>query len=173
MAKKSSVGRRVQKQRKGAEHGREQVAQRRSETHSQTRVGALNPFEPMERLAKAFVPFGWFMPWLDIRMPKMDVIDHLEEVVVKAELPGVDKKALNVEVGDNSVTIEGSTHEEATEERSAYYRSEITRGTFSRTVTLPVAVDGSKAKADFKDGMLIVTLPKLNKPGGVKVGRID
>lgn len=168
MAKKSTAARRAPKRSKSAEANRP-VAQ-----HVETRGAALNPFEPMERLARAFMPFGWFMPWLEARTPKMDVIDEPGEIVVMAEVPGADKKAINVEVGDDSVTIQGSMHQESTEKRAAYYRAEISHGTFSRTVTLPGPVDGSKATADFKDGMLIIKLPKVKKPGGpLKVGRID
>jgi HSP20 family protein len=170
MARKSSGAQRPRR-RKASQH----AAPRPPSVRSGTRGGALNPFEPMERLAKAFMPFGWFMPWLEVRTPRMDIIESERAVVIRAECPGVDKKALNIEVGDHSVTIEGSAHHESVDDNGAYFRSEITRGSFSRTVTLPAPVDRAKARADFKDGMLIVTLPKadLHKAGTVKVGRID
>jgi HSP20 family protein len=168
MAKKSS----------GAQGARKRKApqrepQRQASQNSEIRGAALNPFEPMERLARAFMPFGWFMPWLELRTPKMDIIENERAVVIKAECPGVDKNALNVEVSDNSLTIEGSTHHESTDDKDAYLRTEIAHGNFSRTISLPAPVDRAKAKADFKDGILIITLPKADRTGSVKVGRID
>lgn len=95
------------------------------------------------------------------RAPKVDVIDRDHEVVVKAELPGVKKEDLDVTVGDNSITIRATTKQESKEEKENYYRSEISSGSFMRTVGLPSAVDADKAKAKFADGVLEMTLPKV------------
>ena len=95
------------------------------------------------------------------RMPKVDVIDRDTEVVVRAELPGVDKKDLDVSVSANAVTIKASTKAEHKEEKGDYYRCEITQGSISRTVALPADVDGDQAKAAFKDGVLELTMPKV------------
>jgi HSP20 family protein len=84
-------------------------------------------------------------------------------VVVKAELPGVQKDDINVSVTDSSVTIKGSTSHEEKEEKGNYYRREISRGSFSRTVALPSDVDADKAKANFTDGILVLTIPKVEK----------
>jgi HSP20 family protein len=78
-------------------------------------------------------------------------------------VPGVEKKDLDISVGEDSVTIKGSTSKEEKEEKGDYYRREISRGSFIRTVALPATVDGTKAKASFKDGMLELTLPKTEK----------
>jgi HSP20 family protein len=96
-------------------------------------------------------------------MPKVDVVDHETEVVVKAELPGVQKDDIDVSVTDNSVTIKGSTSHEEKEEKGNYYRREISRGSFSRTVALPSDVDADKARASFNDGILVLTIPKMEK----------
>lgn len=82
---------------------------------------------------------------------------------MRAEVPGVKKEDLDVSTTDNTVTIKGSTRHEEKEEKGDYYRSEITRGSFSRTVALPSEVDSAKAKARYKDGILELTLPKVNK----------
>lgn len=74
---------------------------------------------------------------------------------------GVDKKDIDISVGEDSVTIKGETRKEEKEEKGDYYRCEISSGSFSRTVALPAAVDGAKATATFKDGVLELTLPKL------------
>ena len=136
---------------------------------------ALSPFEEMEQMFDQYLRGGWLRPWRvdwptfrepalpEIRFPKIDVVDREDEVVVKAEVPGVEKKDLDISVSDDSVTIKGTTSHEEKEESGDYYRSEISRGSFSRTVALPASVDGSKARADFKDGMLELTLPKIAK----------
>jgi HSP20 family protein len=137
---------------------------------------ALSPFEEMDRLFEDYFSRGWMRPfrweWPSIgelakpfegKMPKIDVIERDDEVVVKAELPGVDKKDLDVSVTENSVTIKGTTSHEEKEEKGDYYRCEISRGAYARTVALPSYVDADKAKANFKDGVLELKLPKVEK----------
>jgi HSP20 family protein len=137
---------------------------------------ALNPFEEMERMFDNYFSRGWLSPlrrewpsWSELaapfegKMPRVDVVDRDDEVVVKAEVPGVDKKDLDITVTDNSVTIKGSTSHEEKEEKGDYYRCEMSRGSFSRMVALPADVDSAKAKSKFKDGVLELTLPKLKK----------
>ncbi len=136
---------------------------------------ALSPFEEMDRLMENFFPRGWLrpfrwewpsfpgMPELEMKMPKVDVIDRENEVMVRAEVPGVKKQDIDVSMTDNTVTIKGCTSHEEKEEQGDYYRCEISRGSFSRTVALPSDVDGAKAKAVFKDGVLELTAPKVEK----------
>ena len=137
---------------------------------------ALSPFEEMDRLFEDYFSRGWMRPfrweWPSLgemakpfqgKMPKVDVIERDDEVVVKAELPGVEKKDLDVSVTENSVTIKGTTSHEAKEEKGDYYRCEISRGAYARTVALPSYVDADKAKASFKDGVLELKLPKVEK----------
>jgi HSP20 family protein len=137
---------------------------------------ALSPFEEMDRLFEDYFSRGWMRPfrweWPSLgemakpfegKMPKVDVIERDDEVIVKAELPGVDKKDLDVSVTENSVTIKGTTTHEAKEEKGDYYRCEISRGAYARTVALPSYVDADKAKASFKDGVLELKLPKVEK----------
>ena len=137
---------------------------------------ALSPFEEMDRMFEDFFPRGWMRPfrweWPSLgemakpfegKIPKVDVIDRDDEVVVKAELPGIEKKDLDVSVTETSVTIKGTTSHEEKEEKGDYYRCEISRGAYTRTVGLPSYVDADKAKATFKDGVLELTLPKVEK----------
>lgn len=132
---------------------------------------SLSPIEEMERMMDEFFPRGWMQPFrgrwgggrmapFEGRMPKVDVVERDDEVVVRAEVPGVQKDDLDVSVTDNTVTIKGSTRKEEKEEEGDYYRCEISRGSFSRTVTLPADVNGDKAAAQFQDGVLELTLPK-------------
>lgn len=136
----------------------------------------VTPFEEMDqmldRLFEGFGPrwlrpsrFEW--PWgevdtrMDYRMPRVDVIDREEEVVVRAEVPGVEKEHLDVSISERVLTIRGTSHREEKEEKGDYRRSEIVQGELLRTLTLPAEVDGTKAKATLKDGLLELTLPKL------------
>lgn len=137
---------------------------------------ALSPFEEMDRLFDNFLTRGWFRPfqmeWPNLpkaampfegKTPNIDVIDRDDEILVKAELPGVDKKDIEISMTPNTVTIKGKTSHEEKEEKGDYYRCEITRGSYARTLSLPADVDEDKAKASFKDGILELTLPKLKK----------
>jgi HSP20 family protein len=132
------------------------------------------PFDEMEQMFKQFFPQGWMHPmrwewpaWaqsaghLESQAPKVDIIERDKEIVVRAETPGVDKKDLDVTVSENSVTIRGSTKEEHREEKGDYYRTEITKGSFTRTVALPCEGNAEKARAEFKDGILELTIPKV------------
>lgn len=131
----------------------------------------ISPFDEMERLFDEHFPRGWLRRWewpafpefarrMELRLPKVDVIDRAEEVLVKAEIPGVKKEDLNISITGNTLTIKGETSREEKEEKGDFYRCEISRGSFSRSVALPAEVDSSAAKATFKDGVLELTLPK-------------
>jgi HSP20 family protein len=99
-----------------------------------------------------------------VRMPRVDVVDRGTEVVVRAEVPGVDKKDLDVTVTEDAVTIKGATRHEEKEQKGDYYRREISAASFARTVPLPADVDGTQAKAEFKDGVLELVIPKHPAP---------
>ena len=135
---------------------------------------AMRPFEEMERMFDEFLGRGWLRPFRlgrmpelaavwEGRLPKLDVIDRDNEVVVRAEVPNVKKDDLEISVTGDLFTIKGQTKREEKEEKGDYYRCEVSEGSFSRTVTLPAMVDEAGAKAQLKDGMLEVTLPKTEK----------
>lgn len=96
-------------------------------------------------------------------MPRVDVVDREHEVMVRAELPGVERDALEVSTTNDSVTIKGTTRHEEKQEEGEYVRCETVSGSFARTVSLPCEVDDAKAKARFKDGLLELTLPKAER----------
>ncbi|HSD61745.1 MAG TPA: Hsp20/alpha crystallin family protein [Burkholderiales bacterium] len=134
----------------------------------------LRPFEEMDRVFEGLFPRGlmfpysWERPLLaelglthEGKMPRIDVIDRDAEILVRAETPGVKKDELEVAITGNTVTIKGQTSHEEKEEKGEYYRCEISRGAFSRTVSLPAEVDAEKAAAEFNDGVLEIRLPKL------------
>ena len=86
-----------------------------------------------------------------------------DQVLVRAEVPGVEKNDLEVSLSDGSVTIKGRTKREEKEEKGEYYRHEISRGAFARTVALPDYVNTEAATAKFKDGVVELSLPKIEK----------
>jgi HSP20 family protein len=103
------------------------------------------------------------------RMPSVDVIDRDNEILVRAEIPGVDKKDLDVSVTEDSVCIKGSVQHEEEEEKGEYYRRETSSGSFARTMALPGEVDATKVKTKFKDGVLEMTLPKVKQSKRLKI----
>lgn len=135
---------------------------------------SLRPLAELDRMFDRLMGRGWLSPFswggplwsdwaetMEARMPNIDVIDRDNEVVVRAEVPGVDKKDLDVSLSDNVLTLKGRTQREEKEEKGDYHRCEISRTAFARSVTLPAAVDASKVSAALKDGVLEITLPKL------------
>lgn len=134
--------------------------------------------DEVERLFDRLMPRTWMRPmawnwplWGDrieeqlqnIRVPQMDVIDRDKEILVRVEVPGVDKEDIDVSVSDNTLSIKGSAKREEKDERENYYRCEISQSNFSRSMTLPSGVDSSKVSASLKNGMLEVCLPKTEQ----------
>ena len=142
----------------------------------------MNPWDEMERWFERAGKIAWLRPdfrdWLPYPemsgvfgkgTPKVDVVDRDAEVVVRAELPGVAKEDLEVTVSADSVALKAHTSHEEKEEKGEYYRREMSYGAYQRTVALPHSVDGENASATFKDGVLEVTLPKVEKTPRNKV----
>lgn len=94
------------------------------------------------------------------RLPNIDVVDRDNEILVRAELPGVEKKDLSISLTDNLLTIKGESKTDKKEEKGDYHRREISSSAFARSFTLPGGVDSNKAAASLKDGVLEITLPK-------------
>lgn len=91
------------------------------------------------------------------------MLDREADIELRAEIPGMNKQDLEISVGEDSVTLKGETRREDKVQSGDYFRCEIARGAFSRTIGLPAAVDGTKAKARFQDGVLILTMPKIER----------
>jgi HSP20 family protein len=90
----------------------------------------------------------------------LDIIEEGNDLKVKASVPGVQPQNLHVEVVDDRLHIWGEAKEEKEHQDEAYYLREHRYGRVERTVTLPYSVNSDKAKAEFKDGVLSLTLPK-------------
>jgi HSP20 family protein len=92
--------------------------------------------------------------------PAIEVADTPAAVIVKAQVPGVSKENLQVNVTDNALTLKGEVQEDKTTEEKNYHRREFHYGAFARTITLPTTVQAEQAIAQLKDGVLEVTIPK-------------
>jgi len=93
-------------------------------------------------------------------VPSVDVRETDTAVVVTAELPGLSEEDITVELTDEGLTISGEKKTQETEEREGYTRTERSFGSFQRFVAIPVKVEEGNATAEFKRGVLTVTLPK-------------
>ena len=92
--------------------------------------------------------------------PAIEVADTPEAVIVKAQVPGVSKEHLQVNVTDNALTLKGDVQEDKTREDTNYHQREFHSGAFARTITLPTTVQAEHATAQLRDGVLEVTIPK-------------
>src|SRR5580658_6304396 len=106
-------------------------------------------------LARTSELLGW--------TPAFDVYEEKDNFIVKAELPGMKKEDINVSLQDGDLIISGERKNETKSEGTEFYRAERYFGKFQRVVSLPAAVATSKVKAEYKDGVLTVTLPKAEE----------
>lgn len=101
--------------------------------------------------------------------PAMDVMESDEEIVLKAELPGIELKDVEVLIKDNILTLRGERKFEKEEKKENYHRIERSYGVFQRSFTLPATVEQEKVKARMKDGVLEVRLPKTKEEKSKKI----
>lgn len=121
----------------------------------------------IEEMFSDFWPRPWFgWPWrrrlwedLGVREPAIEMFEEKDDIVVKAELPGIKKEDLEISVLGNQLTIKGERKKEEEVKEKGYYYSERSYGAFSRTVEIPKEVQADKVRATFKDGILEVRLP--------------
>lgn len=92
--------------------------------------------------------------------PATDLIDQKDKLLVKIELPGVDKKDIKISLSDNNLTIQGEIEQDKDVKKEDYYCCERFFGKYSRTIVLPVAASQENIKAKFKNGVLEITIPK-------------
>ena len=91
------------------------------------------------------------------------MIDREDEILVRAELPGVSKEDIDVTLTESTLRIRAATKSEVDEEKGDFHRREISRGEFLRTLPLAEAVDADKTRAKFENGLLELTLPKTER----------
>jgi HSP20 family protein len=104
-------------------------------------------------------------------VPALDVFTTPEAVIAKVALPGVKPEEVDVTIGDDLVTISGSFKQASEENETGYVHRELSQGAFRRAFSLPTAIRAEGATAQFRDGLLTLTLPKTDevKPRHVKV----
>jgi HSP20 family protein len=141
---------------------------------SLARARAEAPFTPLARLERHiddmfdrfwrdFPSFSSMSTEGQTWAPAVDVIDRNDEVVVRADLPGMEQKDVNVEIQDGMLSLRGERTEEREEKDGDYYASERWAGSFYRNIALPPGVDTEHANATFKSGVLEVHLPKTGE----------
>lgn len=106
------------------------------------------------------VPGKWFKEERGSFVPSVDVKEKEKELVVTAELPGMDADDIDISISDDVLTLRGEKKEEKEEKEGDYYYHELSYGSFHRDIPLPAEVDTDKVEADFKKGVLKIRLPK-------------
>ncbi len=131
----------------------------------------VSPFAEMEKLFEDF----WRRPssllgWPEMRVaerfeisPSVDIYEEGNELVLKADLPGITKDEVEINVTDNVLTLTGEKKKEEKVERENYFRYERSHGSFCRRFHLPDGIDTEKIKAHYKEGVLEVRLPKTEE----------
>lgn len=148
---------------------RSEIAPRQEQRMARRQSG---PFDLLERFAdemdRMFDDFGFGRSWgrglstgaANITWaPQVEVYQRNNELVVRADLPGMKKEDIKVDVTEDAITIQGERRREQEEERGGVFRSERSYGSFYRTIRLPEGAITDQAKASFKDGVLEITLP--------------
>jgi HSP20 family protein len=107
------------------------------------------------RRARTGVPAVW--------EPAVEVSETGNEVVFRAEMPGIDPKNVDVTIAEDTLTVKGEARSEEEQKDRNYYRRELRYGSFQRTVPLPASVQGDQAKATFRNGILEVRIPKAER----------
>jgi HSP20 family protein len=131
-----------------------------------------SPFRSLQRMAdemdRMFEGFGLGDRWTrslwpesggQLWAPDVEAFHKNNELTIKADLPGLKREDVTVEVTDNEVRIQGERKHEREEEREGYYRTERGYGSFCRVIPLPEGAMSDQAKASFKDGVLEITMP--------------
>ena len=129
------------------------------------------PMDVMDDMDR-FLDASW-MPMVPQRImnPAMDVYEDKETVIVETPLVGIDPTKVSIEIEDNILKISGQSSHKSEVDDKNYYRKEVRYGSFYRAISLPKAVVGEKAEANYKDGILKITVPKAEeaKPRRISV----
>jgi len=125
-----------------------------------------DPFEEMDRSLDLPMVRG-----LRAFVPAMDVYQDKDNVYIDTALPGIDPAKVEITVENDILTVKGATQKKSEVEDKNYYRKEVQSGSFYRSVALPTHVLGDKAKAEFSEGLLKITVPKAEevKPKTIKI----
>ena len=141
------------------------------------RPNFMNPWAEFDRIRRGFDQFSRNFIDDDARygratvFPPLNMYEEKEQLVVKAEIPGVKTEDLDISLEGETLTLKGTRIQHKPEEKKSFHRREIERGTFSRAVSLPTRVDPDKVSARLENGILTITISKAaeTKPRQVKV----
>jgi HSP20 family protein len=161
------------------------VREERGITRTRPSEWAGSPFHALQRFAdemdRMFDDFGlgrrtrawpaWSGATTQMWAPEIDVFQRGDQLVIKADLPGLSKDNVHVDISEDAVTIQGERKSEHEEQREGYYQSERSYGSFSRAIPLPTGAMSDQAKATFRDGVLEVTMPC--PPGSTRGRRLE
>jgi HSP20 family protein len=127
------------------------------------------PMDIMDDMDR-FLDATW-MPMVPQRImnPAMDVYEDKDNVIVETPLVGIEPSKVNIEIEDNILKISGQSSHKSEVDDKNYYRKEVRYGSFFRAVSLPKAVIGDKAAANYKDGILKITVPKADEAKPKKI----
>jgi len=123
----------------------------------------LEPFDEFDKFFETLKP-AW-RAW-DLRF---DIYEKGKNIIAETPLPGVDPEKIEVTIENDILTVQGKTEKKSEVDEKNYYRREIQRGSFFRQVALPAHVVGDKAKAEYKDGVLKIAIPKAPEKKGKKI----
>jgi HSP20 family protein len=101
--------------------------------------------------------------------PLLDISETNDSIIMKAELPGVDPKGVDISISGDNLTVKGEKTEEKEEKGKHFHRVERSYGSFSRTISLPKSVNIDAVKAEYKNGILEINLPKIEEAKAKKI----
>ena len=121
----------------------------------------------MDRLLRSWVPASEYsgLDW----NPRVDIAEGDDRFVVKAELPGVDKDNIEIDLVDGNLVLQGEKKQESEAEGKSFYRVERSYGSFKRVFALPARVDVESVSASFEDGVLSISIPKIGEAKSRKI----
>ena len=129
----------------------------------------LSEFDDMDKVMESMLPavrgnqFGY--------TPAVDMYEDKDNIIIETQLGGIDSEKVDISIENNVLSIKGESEKKSEVEDKNYYRKEIRRGSFYRSIPLPTKVDGDKASAVNEDGILKITIPKASetKPKTIKI----
>ena len=129
----------------------------------------MSEFDDMDKMMESMLPavrgnqFGY--------TPAVDMYEDKDNIVIETQLGGIDPEKVDISIENNVLSIKGESEKKSEVEDKNYYRKEIRRGSFYRSIPLPTKVDGDKASAVNEDGILKITVPKAAeiKPKTIKI----
>lgn len=126
----------------------------------------LEPFEEMDKFISEFTP-----SFTKGFMPAVDIYQDKDNVYIESPLAGVEPKDIEISIENDVLSMQGNMEKKTEVDEKDYYRKEVRRGSFYRSVSLPTHVVGEEAKANFEKGILKITIPKAPeaKPKTIKV----